>query len=273
MMDMDAAALRFFVVLLMLAGASWSDLRTRRVRNQYWLPFLAIAAALWLSDPGDRPLLRAAGAAAMTLLAYLLWRVGTFGGADAKGLMVFSWVWPGLPDLLASRTVPVLDTLVNATLIALALPLLFLLINTIRGDFAFPALLLGTRMPLARAQTRHVWPMQRLRHDVGAVDTPVAPPVAPPLPAPMAPPAMDPGYPPLPQQPVSAPPPTSEPPLRWRFWHRPGEDLGQTYTGLRQAGASHVWVTPKIPFMVPLAAASAATWAWGNVVLRLMLRA
>src|SRR5688572_13441372 len=78
-MDPTTEAVRFALAIVMLAGASWSDWRTRRVRNQYWLPFVAFAAALALGDalreePSDL-LAPYATAAACCLLFYLVWRL------------------------------------------------------------------------------------------------------------------------------------------------------------------------------------------------------
>ena len=52
----------------------------------------------------------------------------------------------------------------------------------------------------------------------------------------------------------------------WRFWQRAGlESLDAEYDALERAGLSRVWVTAKVPFLVPLAAGLALSWRWGNL--------
>ena len=159
-------SLRLGVCLAMLLGAAVLDLRSRRVGNRYWIPFVAVAAFLVVTDAAGMEggvFLWRAGAAAITCgVVYAAWFFGTFGGADAKGLMVLAWLWPGLPDLDRGTITPAVDALVNATALMLLLPVAFLLINTLRGRVRLPAMLLGTSLPLATAQARHVWPMQRM---------------------------------------------------------------------------------------------------------------
>lgn len=227
-MDPVTEKVRLALALAMLAGASWSDLRSRRVRNQYWLPFAAFAAVLALGDllrEDPRDLLPPyAVAAALCGLFYAIWRLRLFGGADAKGLMVLSFLmpWPREP------TVPLpaaLDALANASLVMLAVPALFAATNLAAGRVRLPAMLIGTPMAIDRAERRHVWPLQRARPD-GCVG--------------------------------------------WRYLHAPAEELGPTYQALRSAGLSKVWVTPKVPFMVPLGLGLVISWLWGNLVIRLL---
>lgn len=224
-------AIEAVLAILMLLGASWSDILTRRVRNQYWFPFIIVAAILWIDRfQGGLPLDLLLGSAILTALVYGLWYFGTFGGADAKAMMLLAWLWPGTPDLLAARTIPVLDILVNASVAALVLPLVFLVWNLARRDLAFPAMLFGTQMPRAKAERSFVWPMQHV------VQT------------------------------------ETGPALRWRFWHKPTDGLDAVYGRLRMAGIETVWVTPKIPFMIPLTAGAIVAWTLGDVMLWVLLR-
>jgi len=162
-------AVRLGLALVMLLGASISDLRTRRVPNRYWIPFAAFAGVLWTTDlagePGTRHLEAAAWALGTCGFLYALWYAGLFGGADAKGLMVLAWLWPGVPDLAAGSITPTFDGLVNGSFLVLAVPVGFLLWNAVRGDLALPAMLLGVQMGIDRAESRHVWPMRRVDGD------------------------------------------------------------------------------------------------------------
>jgi len=217
-------AVRLGIAALMFLGAILSDLRTRRVPNRYWVPFLAAGLVLALRDlgHGGLPWSGVAWAAGTCAFLYALWWLGLFGGADAKGLMVLAVLWPAAPDLYAARTTPTVDALMDGTLLMLALPVAFFVWNAAHRDVAFPAMLLGVRTDLRRAWDRHVWPLQQVRD--GRVV--------------------------------------------WRFRHRPGQ--GADHAALHRAGLDRVWVTPKIPFMLPLGVGLLlAAWK-GNLILALM---
>lgn len=220
-------ALRFLLGFAMLAGAVPSDLRLRRVPNSWWLPFVALAAVLAagdLLDPArDWTALAIAygGAAVVAGLMYAFWRLRLFGGADAKALMVLAflapWRVPGEPASIQ----PALDTIANGSMLMLGLPVACLAVNLVRREVSGPAMLLGWRVPLARARASHVWPLQSVAPD-GTVG--------------------------------------------WRYWRRAGlESLEAEYDALQRAGAHRVWVTAKVPFLVPLAGGLALAWAWGNL--------
>jgi preflagellin peptidase FlaK len=83
-----------------LGWAAVSDVRTRRVSNRTWPPLagLAIVLLIWdflavLGDPAPFAVrlfaLRVAVSGGLVMpRAYLWWRMGGFGGADAKAVMV-----------------------------------------------------------------------------------------------------------------------------------------------------------------------------------------
>ncbi len=155
---------RLGLSLAMLLGASISDLRTRRVPNPYWWPWLLAAVTLIIGDLVANPaeawigLLWSLGTAG---LLYGLWYFHMFGGADAKGLMVLAAFWPTTPQILDGATTHTLDALVNASAMVAILPLIFLIWNLARGHIGGP-MLLGVRMRLEHAKSRHVWPMERV---------------------------------------------------------------------------------------------------------------
>ncbi|HEX2065753.1 MAG TPA: prepilin peptidase [Candidatus Thermoplasmatota archaeon] len=203
---------RLLLALAMLLGASALDLRSRRVANPYWMPFLAFAAVLAAADLAAGRWLGLAVAAALCGLFYLFWRLRLFGGADAKGLMVLALLLPAGPGPVPA----VLGSLMLASLFAgLAVPVLLLAWNLLHGRLALPAALLGLPLPMARARRSHVWPMQE--------------------PVPGAPGA-----------------------LRWRYFRHVGSDPQERLDALAAAGVTRPWVTPQVPFMVPLALGVAA---------------
>lgn len=61
----------------------------------------------------------------------------------------------------------------------------------------------------------------------------------------------------------------SEAGLRWRYWQRLGGDLDREFHALERQGVTEVWVTPKVPFLVPLLAGWVVAGWHGNLLLTL----
>lgn len=169
-MDLLSAS-RIAVAVAMLCGAAVLDLRSRRVRNGYWFPFVAAAGALLAIDLGLHgpfevgPALAAAGLVAG--LAYAAFWYRLFGGADAKAIMVLAFLVPTLP---AHAPLPIpfaIDTLMDASLAAALFPFGLLAWNLAHGRWRLPAAFIGYPMPLDQARRAHVWPMQRVLSDGG----------------------------------------------------------------------------------------------------------
>lgn len=55
--------------------------------------------------------------------------------------------------------------------------------------------------------------------------------------------------------------------LRWRYWQHVARSLDADYAALERAGLARVWVTPKVPFMLPILLGWACAWRWGDLVL------
>lgn len=150
----------------MLAGAAAWDLRTRRVPNRYWFPFVLFALAFVGSDAVVAARSQWLGfavaygvAAFASAVLYLMWRFRMFGGADAKGLMVLAFL-AAYPFPGGLGVPPVLDTLLLASCINILAVVGNLLWNLAHGELRLPAALLGIPMGLERARRSKVWPMQ-----------------------------------------------------------------------------------------------------------------
>ncbi len=206
----------------MLSGAAVLDLRTRRVPNRYWFPFVIVAVAAFVGEalgmaPEARRAILAQDAVAVAMCGffYLLWRLQLFGGADAKALMVLAILQPGI--LLDGLPIPpALGTLLLASIAMLLVPVGFLAWNLAHSRTRLPASLLGVPLPLATARASKVWPMQ----DVD---------------------------------------PSGK--VRFRYWVRLRGDMEARYAALEAAGLTTVWTTPKVPFFVPLVVGAVA-WIW-----------
>lgn len=89
---MAAMALRA-IPLLVVGAAAGIDLRSRRVPNLLTIPFMLAGLAL---HPPD------AGALLLAAAAFLLWRIGAWGGGDAKLWMGLAfWTPPGRGTAMA----------------------------------------------------------------------------------------------------------------------------------------------------------------------------
>lgn len=161
--------IRWAAGAVMLAGASVSDLRTRRVPNRYWMPFLVLATVLWGVDLWQAPRAAAVGflvAAISCGVFYALWYVGLlFGGADAKALMVVALLVPWNLEHAATAVTPAFDALTDGLLGAMAVPLGLLAWNLGHGRWAGAATFTAVPMPLVEARKRFVWPLERVTED------------------------------------------------------------------------------------------------------------
>jgi preflagellin peptidase FlaK len=92
------------------AYVAWRDIKTRRVPNKTWIPLAALALLLlvWESiraitgvmDPSEARLFYQGTLVSIGLLiplSYLFWRIGGFGGADAKAFFIIAVLFPTYP--------------------------------------------------------------------------------------------------------------------------------------------------------------------------------
>jgi len=158
-----------------LAWAAWRDVRTRRLPNRLWTPLLVVGlltlaldanAHLPVAGVDDRLFFVRVGVSVLILipLAYGLWWIGGFGGADAKALMTLAVLFPTYPVVyLPTDAYPLVATtlgvfsmtiLTNAVLVGLCYPLYLGVRNTLRGDRS-PVMFLGRRTAVSALPTEH----------------------------------------------------------------------------------------------------------------------
>jgi len=157
---------------------AWRDVETRRVPNRTWLPLvvLAVVCLAWEAvsvftgaTPGwaQRVFAIRVGLSLgfVAPLSYLFWRIGGFGGADAKAFVVVAVLLPTYPTYavgeigLPIETMPVVVTalgvfsltvLSNTVLAGLAYPAVLGLRNAIRGHLS-PAMFVARPIAPGRA--------------------------------------------------------------------------------------------------------------------------
>jgi preflagellin peptidase FlaK len=163
------------VAVPVLGWAAYSDIRTRRVPNRTWYPLAGLGVLLLVWD-GLRVLSRdplvqrlflvqvVVSLGLVAPLGYVFWRLGGFGGADAKALAALAVLFPAypaypLPGALAGAQVlalPVVQTpigvfsltiLSNTVVAGAAYPLAIAVGNAVRGHLS-PAMLIGKPIPV-----------------------------------------------------------------------------------------------------------------------------
>ena len=163
-------------VVPVLGWAAWRDVKVRRVPSRTWYPVVVLGAVLLVWDAvGHLSLSTAADAlffvrVGISLLlvapiAYLFWRLGGFGGADAKALIAISVLLPTFPTyFFPGFTLPVVVTtlgvfsmtvLTNTVVLAVAYPLGLLVRNLADGEVTFPVALFGRRIDVSSLPTAH----------------------------------------------------------------------------------------------------------------------
>jgi preflagellin peptidase FlaK len=146
------------VAVPVFGWAAYRDVKTRRIPNQIWGPLALFAVALLLWDAysvvtgpagATEPrlfLLRVAISLGFVLpLSYAFWRIGGFGGADAKAFMLIAILFPVYPVYyLPTVALPLEPTLLgvfsltilsNTVLAGVVYPLGVAASNVARGRF------------------------------------------------------------------------------------------------------------------------------------------
>ncbi|MCS6787774.1 MAG: prepilin peptidase [Aigarchaeota archaeon] len=161
-------ALNAAVTTAMLAVASVMDLRRREVDDWVWLLLASLTlpstAYLYvLRHDSDYPLMATASIAVSTVVALLFYRLGFYGGADAKAVIAIAIALPVSLDGNRFHPFVPITSLLNGLLISLSVPSALLAYNLLvrpllKGERVFEglegvpahlklgALLLGTRV-------------------------------------------------------------------------------------------------------------------------------
>ncbi len=163
------------VTVPIFGWAAFRDIRTRRVPNRTWLPLLVVGAAAlawdaWLvSDLTrfDQRLFIIHVVLSLGLVAplgYIFWRIGGFGGADAKAIITLAVIFPVYPAFYigdiayplyqANLGVFSLTILSNTVIVGLAYPLVLALRNLPRGEFT-PAMFVGRPVAIDKILTEY----------------------------------------------------------------------------------------------------------------------
>ncbi|QIB76282.1 prepilin peptidase [Halogeometricum borinquense] len=163
------------VIVPVLGWAAWRDIETRRVPSVIWYPLVALGVVLLAWDtlphlafaPEDILYFVRVGISLLFVapLSYIFWRLGGFGGADAKALITISILVPTFPQyLLPGLSLPTVRTtlgvfsmtiLTNTVVLAVGYPLALAVRNLADGNAELPLMFLGRRIPVGSLATAH----------------------------------------------------------------------------------------------------------------------
>ncbi|MFC6905276.1 A24 family peptidase [Halalkalicoccus tibetensis] len=163
------------VVVPVLVWAAYRDVKTRRVPSVTWKPVFALGAVLFVWDgltafaAGGQPWLFFLVGAGISLLivipaAYGFWRFGAFGGADAKALIVLALLFPTYPIYeVGAVQLPLVWTptgafaltiLANTVLVGACYPLALAAGNALAGRFT-PTMFVGRPVRWSEVERTH----------------------------------------------------------------------------------------------------------------------
>ena len=226
---------RLIVGTIILAYASYTDIKTRRASNMLWLIMGSIGAILlaiqYFTIGFENPFYLIF-VPIMIALMYVLFQLRLmFGGADAKAIMALAILVPFAPEIIEFPVIKASAISMpgswiifsNSVVIFLLIPLSLLIFNLAKRHIEFPHLLLGYRMNISKAKEKFVWPLEKI------VDG------------------------------------------KRRFAYMPKEfDVKDELQEFENLGIKEIWVTPKIPFMIPLLAGFICSFILGDILSHLV---
>jgi preflagellin peptidase FlaK len=238
-MMVDATILsivRLITGAVILAYASYTDIKTRRAANYLWVIMGAIGGILLLVQylmVGFDNIWYLAFIPIMILLMYAFFQMRLlFGGADAKALMAIAILVPVQPTLVTSfGTFPIWTSFwpgswtifCNSVILFLIIPISLLIYNLLKGNIQFPHALLGYKMSVEKAKQKFVWPLERIKNGKRKLST-------------------------MPKE----------------------FDADEELQAFENLGITEIWVTPKIPFMIPLLIGFVVAFLPGDLLMQLV---
>ena len=236
-MMVDATILniiRLITGTILLAYASYTDIKTRRAANILWVIMGIVGAILLVTqyiDGGFPNIWYLVFIPIMIALMYAFFQMRLlFGGADAKALMALAILVPIQPIMW---TFPLLRhdfslpgswiIFANATILFLFIPISLLLYNLIKRNIKFPHCLLGYVITVEKAKQTFVWPMEKIKDG-----------------------------------------------KRKLVYMPKNFDVDEELAEFEKLGITEIWVTPKIPFMIPLLAGFLAAFFLGDILLQIV---
>ncbi len=243
--------LKILLVTPFLLYSCYSDLKTRRVPNKLWILMLLTGSPFMTYDilmGGWYYLFRIfISVVSMFIFVYLLFRLGVFGGADAKSLILLSLIFPLYPAFtLFGHSFPINEPLSifkdffsfgifeNAVLLTVVVPLCLLIYNISKMGFHIDKplyALVGYKVRISEISSKqHIRMIEDFEIEGDRIKV---------------------------------------------FFKRGGVDItNETIDELKRLSEKglmkEVWVTPGLPFMIPITLGFFASAFYGNLLLEIM---
>ena len=234
-MMVDATILnviRLMTGTILLAYASYTDLKTRRASNILWVIMGLVGIILLIIQylgGGFPNLWYLVFIPIMIVLVYAFFQLRLlFGGADTKALMALAILVPIQPLIGAFPFWPSFlpgsfCIFLNALLLFLFIPVSLFLFNIGKRNLRFPHCLLGYVVSVEKAKQTFVWPMEKIQDG------------------------------------------------KRKLVYMPKDyDAAEELAEFEKLGIKEIWVTPKIPFMIPLLAGFLATFILGDILFQII---
>ena len=239
--------LKILFCMPFLLYSCYTDIKTRRVVNNVWLVMLSGGAFFVLYDiitKGVEYLPRLlVSAGFIFVFVYILFQFGTFGGADAKSLIVLSIILPAYPSIgffgyTFPLNAPIIDLFAlgifgNAVLLTIIVPLGLAVFNLVKMGLHIDKplyIFIGYKTRITELAGRHIRLMQDFEENNGTVKT---------------------------------------------HFKRGGVDIDnkliQKLGNLSKKGLieDEIWVTPSLPFMIPITAGFFVAVFYGDLIFEL----
>ncbi len=230
-----------------LLYSCYSDIKTRRVSNNVWWVMLAggVLFALYdISTSGISYLFRLLlSAGFIFVFVYLLFQIGTFGGADAKALILLSIILPAYPTFQAYGYIfPLNKSLIdlfafgifgNAVLLTIIVPIGLAMYNLIKMGLHIDNplyIFIGYKAKISQLANKHIRLIQDFKEVNGEVKV---------------------------------------------SYKRGGTEIDEIVIKklkkLSEKGLikDEIWVTPKLPFMIPITIGFFVAIFYGDLIFEL----
>lgn len=133
MIDFMLSEPRIIIALLMLAVASFMDLRNREVHDLVWIVFGSIGVLMYFIQPMTLNIVPLIFSLSFSVgIAFFAYRMGLFAGADALALVALAVIIPVYNGPNMFHSIAPLTILTNAAILAS----LFILFNIARNSIA-----------------------------------------------------------------------------------------------------------------------------------------
>lgn len=169
-----------------LLYSCYSDIKTRRVTNRLWIVMLAGGAFFVLYDIMTKGtsyiIFLFLSAGSIFILVYILFQIGTFGGADAKSLIVISIILPAYPVIQTfgqnfPLNKPLIDLfafgiLGNAVLLTIVVPLGIAAYNIFRMGLKIDNplyIFIGYKCRISNLADKHIKLIQSYEEENGKI--------------------------------------------------------------------------------------------------------